>query len=180
MSEAELYVLLARLNGGIRNKAARGELRRGLPVGFVWGEADGEVRFHPDEAVVAAIREVFARFAEMGSARRVWLWFRSKGLKFPLRMHARAEIRWASYTAIHHVLSNPVYAGAYVYGKRDGRRFSTPPAGGRNAFDVCPARNGGSSSPSISPDSSSGRLMKPISAALPRTRAPSRTRAPEP
>ncbi|MGY3573047.1 recombinase family protein [Bradyrhizobium sp. USDA 4504] len=49
MSEAELHVLRARLNGGIRNKAARGELRRGLPVGFVWGEADGEVRFHPDE-----------------------------------------------------------------------------------------------------------------------------------
>ena len=51
MSEAELHVLRARLNGGIRNKAARGELRRGLPVGFVWGEADGEVLFHPDEAV---------------------------------------------------------------------------------------------------------------------------------
>jgi hypothetical protein len=119
MSEAELHVLRARLNGGIRNKAARGELRRGLPVGFVWGEADGEVRFHPDEAVVTAIRCVFAHFAEMGSARRVWLWFRSEGLKFPLQMHARAEIRWveASYTAIHHVLSNPVYAGAYAYGK---------------------------------------------------------------
>jgi DNA invertase Pin-like site-specific DNA recombinase len=119
MSEAELHVLRARLNGGIRNKAARGELRRGLPIGFVWGEADGEVRLHPDEAVVAAIRCVFARFAEMGSARRVWLWFRSEGLKFPLQMHARAEIRWveASYTAIHHVLRNPVYAGAYVYGR---------------------------------------------------------------
>ena len=119
MSEAELHVLRARLNGGIRNKAARGELRRGLPVGFVWGEADGEVRFHPDEAVVAAIRSVFARFAETGSARRVWLWFRSEGLKFPLQMHARSEIRWveASYTAIHHVLTNPVYAGAYVYGR---------------------------------------------------------------
>ena len=119
MSEAELHVLRARLNGGIRNKAARGELRRGLPVGFVWGEADGEVCFHPDEAVVTAIRTVFARFAETGSARRVWLWFRSEGLKFPLQMHQGAEIRWveASYTAIHHVLTNPVYAGAYVYGK---------------------------------------------------------------
>ena len=119
MSEAELYILRARLNGGIQNKAARGELRRGLPVGFVWGEADGEVRLHPDEAVVSAIRCVFARFAEMGSARRVWLWFRSEGFQFPLQMHAHAEIRWveASYTAIHHVLSNPVYAGAYVYGK---------------------------------------------------------------
>ncbi|MCK1719883.1 recombinase family protein [Bradyrhizobium sp. 141] len=117
MSEAELHVLRARLNGGIRNKAARGELRRGLPVGFVWGEADGETRFHPDEAVVTAIRNVFARFAETGSVRRVWLWFRSEGLTFPLQMHQGAEIRWveASYTAIHHVLTNPVYAGAYAY-----------------------------------------------------------------
>ena len=103
MSEAELHVLRARLNGGIRNKAARGELRRGLPVGFVWGDADGEIRFHPDEAVVTAIHNVFARFAETGSARRVWLWFRSEGLTFPLQMHQGAEIRWveASYTAIH-------------------------------------------------------------------------------
>ena len=119
MSEAELHVLRARLNGGIRNKAARGELRRGLPVGFVWGDAEGEVRFHPDEAVVTAIRNAFARFAETGSARRVWLWFRSEGLSFPLQMHQDVDIRWvdASYTAIHHVLTNPVYAGAYVYGK---------------------------------------------------------------
>jgi DNA invertase Pin-like site-specific DNA recombinase len=119
MSEAELHVLRARLNGGIRNKAARGELRRGLPVGFVWGEVDGEVRFHPDEAVVTAIRNVFTHFAETGSARRVWLRFRSEQLTFPLQMHQGAEIRWveASYTAIHHVLTNPVYAGAYAYGK---------------------------------------------------------------
>jgi DNA invertase Pin-like site-specific DNA recombinase len=130
MSEAELHVLRARLNGGIRNKAARGELRRGLPVGFVWGEADGEVRFHPDEAVVAAIRNVFARFTETGSARRVWLWFRSEGLTFPLQMHQGAEIRWveASYTAIHHVLTNPAYAGAYAYGK--SRRETTLNASG--------------------------------------------------
>jgi len=119
MSEAELYVLRARLNCGIRNKAARGELRRGLPVGLVWGEADGEVRFHPDEAVRTAIAAVFARFAETGSARRVWLWFRSESLRLPLKMHQKSEIRWveASYTAIHHVLRNPVYAGAYVYGR---------------------------------------------------------------
>lgn len=86
MSEAELHVLRARLLGGIRNKAARGELRRGLPVGFVWGDEDGEVRFHPDEAVRAAIHTVFARFAELGSVRRVWLWFRSEGLPFPCRL----------------------------------------------------------------------------------------------
>src|SRR5262249_61997249 len=89
----------ASLNGGIRNKAERGELRRGLPVGFVWGEADGEVLLHPDEAVVAAIRSIFVRFAETGSARRVWLWLRDQGYQLPLQMSAHAEIRWvaASY-----------------------------------------------------------------------------------
>ena len=85
MSEAELHVLRARLLGAIRNKAARGELHRGLPIGLVRGEADGEVLLHPDESVTAAIRAVFERFAEMGSARRVWLWFRSQDLRFPLQ-----------------------------------------------------------------------------------------------
>src|SRR5215218_8845209 len=104
MSEAELHIIRARLDGGIRNKAARGELRRGLPVGFVWGEQDGEVRVHPDEAVVTAINTIFRRFAETGSARRVWLWLRSEGHRFPLQMHQGADIRWveASYTAVHH------------------------------------------------------------------------------
>src|SRR5215475_10429560 len=119
MSEAELHVLRARLLGGIRNKAARGELRRGLPVGFVWGDKDGEVCFHPDEAVCGMIRTVFARFAELGSVRRVWLWLRSEGLLLPLRTGPGGEVRWVdpSYIAIYHVLTNPVYAGAYAYGK---------------------------------------------------------------
>src|SRR6201982_1290828 len=94
MSEAELHIIRARLNGGIRNKAARGELRRGLPVGLIWGEEDGEVRFHPDAAVTSAIRTVFARFAELGSVRRVWLWLRSGGLTFPMQTAYGAAIRW--------------------------------------------------------------------------------------
>jgi len=128
MSEAELHIIRARLDGGIRNKAARGELRRGLPVGLVWGEQDGEVLFHPDEAVTGAIRTVFERFAEFGSARRVWLWFLSEGLSLPLQ-HAPSgqpgPIRWVAptYTAIHHILTNPVYAGAYTYGKTRYERY---------------------------------------------------------
>jgi DNA invertase Pin-like site-specific DNA recombinase len=93
MSEAELHIIRARLDGGIRNKAAGGELRRGLPAGFVWGEADGEVLFHPDEAVTGAIYAVFERFAEFGSARRVWLWFRSENLSFPLQDGPHGQIR---------------------------------------------------------------------------------------
>ena len=125
MSEAELHVLRARLEGGIRNKAARGELRRTLPVGLVWGDADGEVRFHPDEAVTGVIRLVFERFAELGSVRRVWLWLRSQNLAFPSQISPSGDIRWGSptYTAIHRVLTNPVYAGAYAYGKSRHERY---------------------------------------------------------
>ena len=68
MAEAELHVLRARLDGGIRNKAARGELRRGLPVGLIWGESDGEVLFHPDQAVTGALGSLFEKFTELGSA----------------------------------------------------------------------------------------------------------------
>jgi DNA invertase Pin-like site-specific DNA recombinase len=124
MAEAELHVIRARLEGGIRNKAARGELRRGLPVGFVWGEEDGEVLFHPDEAVTHAIRCIFEKFSEVGSVRQVWLWFRSQNLSFPSSNYS-AEIQWITptYTGIHHVLTNPVYAGAYTYGKTHQERY---------------------------------------------------------
>jgi DNA invertase Pin-like site-specific DNA recombinase len=125
MSEAELHIIRARLDGGIRNKAARGELRRGLPVGFVWGEADGEILFHPDAAVTGALRAVFDRFAEYGSARRVWLWFRSESLQCPMQVGPHGQVRWVtpSYTAIHSILTNPVYAGAYAYGKSRCERY---------------------------------------------------------
>jgi DNA invertase Pin-like site-specific DNA recombinase len=124
MAEAELHVLRLRLNGAIRNKAKRGELRRGLPVGFLWGEAEGEVRFHPDQAVTGAIRSVFEQFAQLGSARRVWLWFQTQGLSFPHEC-PNGAIRWVkpTYIALHTVLSNPVYAGAYAYGKSRCERY---------------------------------------------------------
>jgi hypothetical protein len=124
MAEAELHVLRMRLNGAILNKAKRGELRRGLPVGLLWGEGQGQVIFHPDQAVTGAIRTVFEKFAELGSARQAWLWFQSQGLSFP---HERpnGEILWIkpTYIAIHAVLSNPVYAGAYAYGKSRCERY---------------------------------------------------------
>ena len=124
MAEAELHVLRTRLNGAIRNKAKRGELRRGLPVGLLWGEGEGEVVFHPDQAVTGAIRTVFEKFAELGSARQVWLWFHSEGLSFPHQCPS-GQILWVkpTYIALHTVLSNPVYAGAYVYGKSRSERY---------------------------------------------------------
>jgi DNA invertase Pin-like site-specific DNA recombinase/uncharacterized protein YndB with AHSA1/START domain len=124
LSEAELHTLRSRLEGGIRNKAERGELRRGLPVGLVWGEADGEVLLDPDEAIRGAIAVIFERFRELGSARQVWLWLRRERVQFPLRRFP-GEVRWVepSYHQVHSVLSNPVYAGAYAYGKTRRERY---------------------------------------------------------
>ena len=125
ISEAELHMIRQRLDGGIRNKAKRGELRRGLPVGLLWGEADGEVLLDPDEAVRGAIATIFARFQELGSARQVWLWMRSEGVQFPLRRFTGAEVQWVTptYHQVHSVLSSPVYAGAYAFGKSRRERY---------------------------------------------------------
>lgn len=125
MAEAELHVIRARLEGGIRNKAARGELRRALPIGFIWGEEDGEVLVHPDATIAGAIRTVFEKFAELGSARQVWLWFRGERLSFPTQTPGLSELRWVTptYPAIHEILTNPVYAGAYTYGKTRQERY---------------------------------------------------------
>jgi DNA invertase Pin-like site-specific DNA recombinase/uncharacterized protein YndB with AHSA1/START domain len=130
MSEAELHVLRARLEGGIRNKAARGELRRGLPVGLVWGEDDGQIGWHPDEAVTGVIAAVFDRFAVCGSARATWLWLREQGLRWPLQAAGYlrggpSEITWVepTYHAVHTTLTHPAYAGAYVYGRTRKERY---------------------------------------------------------
>ena len=124
MSEAELHVLRARLAGAIKNKAARGELRRGLPVGLIWGEAEGEILRHPDEQVVAVIGAVFSQFTVAGSARAVWLWLKDQHLSWPLqqtgyRRGSLPEIIWVepTYHAVHTTLTHPAYAGAYVYGR---------------------------------------------------------------
>ena len=93
MSEAELHVLRARLEGGIRNKAQRGELRKALPIGLVWGEEEGEILLDGDEAIRGAIQTIFDRFAELGSVRQVWLWMRREGVQFPLR-------RWRERAAV--------------------------------------------------------------------------------
>jgi DNA invertase Pin-like site-specific DNA recombinase len=130
MSEAELHILRARLDGGIRHKAARGELRRGLPAGLVWGEGDGEICLHPDEAVTGVITAIFDRFAVCGSVRGTWLWLRDQGLKFPLQPGAYvrgSELIWTepTYHAVHNVLTHPAYAGAYTFGRsRQEKRVS--------------------------------------------------------
>ena len=133
LAESELHVLRARLEGGIKNKAARGELRRGLPVGLIWGEGDGEICFHPDEAVTGVLRATFEQFAVCGSVRATWLWLRGQGLRWPLQqavyLHGKpGEITWVepTYHAVHTTLTHPAYAGAYVYGRTRDERYLGP------------------------------------------------------
>jgi len=118
MSEAELHLLRSRLDAGLRHKAARGDLRQGLPVGFDYDE-DGRVVMSPDEAVTEAIATVLRRFAELGTARQVLLSMRGDGLLLPRRSAGARRVRWAeaTYPAVHDLLSNPVYAGAFVFGR---------------------------------------------------------------
>jgi DNA invertase Pin-like site-specific DNA recombinase/predicted DNA-binding transcriptional regulator AlpA/transposase len=119
MSEAELHVLRSRLDAGLRHKAARGELRQLLPVGLDYDE-DGRVVLSADEAVREAIAVVFDRFAELGSARQALLSLRADGLRLPRRSAGSRLIRWAeaTYPAVHDFLTNPAYAGAFVFGRR--------------------------------------------------------------
>ena len=128
MSEAELHILSSRLQGAKRAAAERGELRSPLPVGYVYDEEAATV-MDPDEEVQAAIRDVFAAFDATGSAYGVVGSF--VGRKFPQRAYGGAwagELRWGqlTYSRACGVLSNPAYAGAYVYGRFRSRRAVNP------------------------------------------------------
>jgi DNA invertase Pin-like site-specific DNA recombinase len=84
MSEAELHVLRARLQGGILNKARRGELQCPLPVGFLYN-ANNEPVLDPDKQVQESIRFFFETVRRTASACSVVKAFRQKGLLFPRR-----------------------------------------------------------------------------------------------
>ena len=114
MSEAELHLIRARLDGGLRNKAARGELRLALPVGLDRDE-DGRIVLCADEQVRHAIERVFVLWRRLGSARQVVMELIAEGQKLPRRTVGQRRIRWAraSYGAVHDFLTNPAYAGAF-------------------------------------------------------------------
>jgi len=118
MSEAELHLIRARLDGGLRNKAARGELVMHLPVGFDRDE-DERIVLSADEQVRHAIQRVFELWRRAGSARQVVGELIADGQRLPRRSVGERRVRWvrASYGAVHKLLTNPVYAGAFVFGR---------------------------------------------------------------
>ncbi len=121
MSEAELHVLRARLQGGILNKARRGELECPLPVGFLYN-AQHQPVLDPDKQVQESIRFFFDTFRRCGSACAVVRAFRQKGLLFPRRLKKgpnKGDLVWAElpHSRTLHLLHNPRYTGAFVYGR---------------------------------------------------------------
>ena len=129
MAEAELHMLRTRLTAALRHKAARGELRQLLPVGLDYDDG-GQVMLSADEAVRSAIGLVHALFGQLGSARQVMMTLRAQGLQLPRRKAGARRITWAdaSYPAVHDFLTNPAYAGAFVFGRTTTR---TEIAGGK-------------------------------------------------
>jgi hypothetical protein len=105
-------------------KAARGELRFTLPPGYCWSEA-GRIEIDPDEHVAETIRLILRRFRELGSARQVFLWAHEAGVRLPVVRRnltlCRVEWRAPAYHSVMQILLNPIYAGAYAFGRRGDR-----------------------------------------------------------
>jgi DNA invertase Pin-like site-specific DNA recombinase len=124
MSEYELSLMRQRGIAARDSKAKRGEFRFMLPPGFCWSEA-GKIEIDPDQHVADTIRLVFTKFRELGSARQVFLWLRSADIKMPivLRNVDVCKLVWKSpaYHSVMQILHNPVYAGAYAFGRRAQR-----------------------------------------------------------
>lgn len=119
---AELHVLRARMRGGLLNKARRGELALRLPVGYRRLD-NGSVVLEPDQQVRHTLGILFDTFQKLGNARAVQRYFYRHQLDMP-RLHQdgpqRGQIVWVkpSYQMIQQVLTNPVYAGVFAYGRR--------------------------------------------------------------
>ncbi len=124
MSEYELSLLRQRGLAARDSKARRGELRFALPPGYCWNEL-GQIEIDPDERIADAIRLVFDKFQELGSARQVLLWVQDAALKLPVmrRNAVKCRIEWrpAAYHTVLNILRHPVYAGAYVFGRTTQR-----------------------------------------------------------
>jgi DNA invertase Pin-like site-specific DNA recombinase len=121
MSEAELHLLHSRLDGARLAAAARGDLRLPLPAGYVYDDAGQTVK-DPDEEVAAAVSDMFAAFTAAGSAYGVVAAF--TGRRFPGRAGPGGRPGWGrlTYGRVVGLLHNPVYAGAYVFGRHRTRQ----------------------------------------------------------
>ena len=116
LNEYELDLLRQRSLAARHEKARRGELVVGAPVGFI--KVGCRLEKDPDRRVQAAIRLAIDKVAELGSVRQALFWFLEHGLDLPTKVNGGAvEWRRPRYSTIHELIANPAYGGAYAYGK---------------------------------------------------------------
>ena len=125
MSELELSLLRARSMEALKQKARRGELFFTVAVGYVKVGRD-KIEMDPDLRVREAIRLVFARFAEMQSIRQVFLSLRADQIALPYidpKSSGQPQLLWKPpvYVTVSNLVTNPVYAGAYAFGRTGSR-----------------------------------------------------------
>ncbi len=123
ISEAELHVIRARLQGGLIAKARRGELKIRLSIGFVYDTRD-RIVLDPDQRVQASVQLFFDTFQRLGGAGATVREFHAKALTFPRRIFSgphKGEVMFGKLTLSRaaQILRNPRYSGAYVYGIRE-------------------------------------------------------------
>jgi DNA invertase Pin-like site-specific DNA recombinase len=138
MSEAEIHVLKQRMHQGRVAKARRGELSFPLPTGYVWQES-GTVAFDPDAQVQTVVRLVFRKFAELGTLGGVVRYLAANAIRLGVRVRegpGKGALVWRrpNRMTVQMLLKHPIYAGAYVYGRRQvdpRRQVAGQPRSGR-------------------------------------------------
>lgn len=142
MSEAELHILKQRMQQGRLSKARRGDLALPLPSGYL-RRASGEVIFDPDEQVQHVVRLIFRKFEDLGTLNAVLQYLVRHQIQLGIRVRtglAKGDLEWRrpNRMTLQNLLKNPIYAGAYAYGRRQvDRRKQHPdrPSTGRVVID---------------------------------------------
>ena len=123
-SELELSIFRQRSREALRLKAARGELYMLVAIGYRRG-ADDRLEQDPDRRIREALSLVFRKFSEIGSVRQLALWLRQEGIDLPVAVYGPQgrAVQWRPprYHMVDRLLTNPIYAGAYVFGRTGSR-----------------------------------------------------------
>lgn len=124
MSEMELSIFRQRSLEALKQKARRGELFMTVAIGYL-KVAHDRIEKDPDRRIREVIDLVFAKFTELQTVRQVHLWLRQERIPLPAVVHGadgrRIEWKLPVYNTIHHMLTNPIYAGAYAFGRTASR-----------------------------------------------------------
>ncbi len=120
MSELELSMFRQRSQEALKQKARRGALFLRVAAGYVKAGRD-RIEKDPNRRDQEALNLVFAKFAEFQSARQVGIWLRDEGIELPVKARNPEALpvvwRLPAYNTVHNILTNPIYAGAYAFGR---------------------------------------------------------------